>query len=335
MKIYKKIFSLLLVTFISCSVSTNGWAMDVRATEDYNSMKDYEYQLKYGTNDFLLAPETKELRNYFQKNMEESRSKTTLSIETFDIPSTINDLDIIQDIVKADDMLNIKDLLDLYAEQKTDGTRATDNRVRVDGVQPPFNGICLLQLEFKTEVFYATGFLVNGTHVITSAHCVQDPELGNVQNIGVIPGGVDLNSIVSGQYAVSAVVPSEWLNGYEVGVDIAVLGLAKSYSSLYSYSYQNESPTAIANGTYFICGFPGDKSLGTMWADFSGKVEGVDVNANYIALSGYTIVGGNSGGPLINYNPIKSIGIISRVNPYYSYVTKINADLAYFIVMNT
>ena len=58
--------------------------------EDYKNMKDYEYQLKYGNIDYLLASDTKELRELFQKNMD-PKPNTLLTIETYDLPFNIDD----------------------------------------------------------------------------------------------------------------------------------------------------------------------------------------------------------------------------------------------------
>ena len=357
MKIYKKIFVLFFATLLSCSTAISGWAKEAvsNTATDIGVSKDYDYYLKYGTPDLLMAPDTQELRNLFSKNIEGREDRrASISIKTFDIPANIDEPDIIQDDIAADDISALKDVLDLYADQSdikatdnngtADNSKATvDNRVRVNGAITPFNGICLLQCWYSNGGRkYGTGFLVNGTHVVTAAHCILDPVLGYVTNIDVIPGGSDLNSSVSGSYAVSAVIPTEYINTRvdgvgDVGVDIGILTLAKSYSSLYQYTYRNESNTVIENGTYFICGFPEDTVLGTMWADFKGKILGTGSTnyGSYVALQNYTIVGGNSGGPLTNYDTIRVNGVLSRKIGPYDYATKIDADLAYFIIMNT
>ncbi len=147
-----------------------------------------------------------------------------------------------------------------------------DERVQVTNTSAfPFSAIVFLGLYDDLGFFvgHCSGTIVGPNSVLTAAHCLYD-ETGWVRDIRVVPGRNGAAEPFGFQWGVDWWVPDEWYaNPGDVEFDWGIITLADSALSTMAGSFNIAShlTSTLQRPDYqpAMIGYPGDKSLGTMW----------------------------------------------------------------------
>lgn len=202
-----------------------------------------------------------------------------------------------------------------------------DERIQItDTTEAPWRSVVQLVAFDENSNILSTcsGSMVDDLTVLTAAHCVFDDANGIYHSILAIPGSDGINMpFGSGfAYGYSVSLPVGWVNSagqpltQRVEYDFALLHLQISDFSTATRPFMPlGSPTDayLASPAVYLAsaGYPGDKSLGTMWLA-TGYVQLYSENTIY---SDMDVVPGQSGAPLwlvdFSSDSAATVGVIS------------------------
>lgn len=176
------------------------------------------------------------------------------------------------------------------------------DEVRVPGdksLEPPFS---LVGNVGET----CTGILVGPCHYLTAAHCVFDHKTFQViGNTGFNPGRNGVESLFPlGRFQALRVFPSKnWTMRGDRKYDAAIVQVqGRPGDEIGSIDFGAEGLPAVVGLN--IAGYPGDKPLAQMWADFCDGVElNFGTGKKEFVFHDCNATKGNSGSPMWTYTP--------------------------------
>ena len=201
----------------------------------------------------------------------------------------------------------------------TEVVLGSDERQRVPNtVIEPFKWVAMLDITAADgSRWRGTGWLAGPDLVVTAGHCLYMANRGGwVTSIRMLFG---VNSGPDGSIAVEAVAPvtatrfrsvTGWISNQHPESDYGAILLPDPMPSGYgSFSYEARTDSELTGQLFNIDGYPADKPLYSQWyyARFAAGVA-----AGTLTYTADTF-GGNSGGPLYDYNGSRiALGIHTR-----------------------
>jgi len=137
----------------------------------------------------------------------------------------------------------------------------SDGRTQVTSTtSTPYRGIVHIT---RDGAAHCTGFLVSPNTVVTAGHCLHGGTGKDwISGLSFIPGRNGSSQPYGSASYTSRWVDTTWISSSNKSQDWGIVKLNTSFSWYFSMAWQDAS----YNGTTVtITGYPGDKTLGTMW----------------------------------------------------------------------
>jgi V8-like Glu-specific endopeptidase len=149
-----------------------------------------------------------------------------------------------------------------------------DNRVRIeDTTKAPWSGTGRISVTFPKSSGGATGFVIGGRFVVTTAHTVYDPRDGGMATQVMFSAAQDgtakpFGSILARTWR----MPSEYRHTFRLRDDYCLLVLEEALpTEVKRYRLVAETDPVLAGSTYQIAGYPNDKPpQHSMWCGSGG-----------------------------------------------------------------
>ncbi|WP_099304207.1 trypsin-like serine peptidase [Bacillus sp. Marseille-P3800] len=195
---------------------------------------------------------------------------------------------------------------DLEPEFNTHVIIGPDNRQQVSNPGSyPHSTIAQLTMQWEYgNNTVCSGTLIDSNSVLTAGHCLIDTgsrpggEQGRLLSVQVVPGRNGSTAPHGVAYGVSVHVPAEYANQRSSDYDYGVINLNANLSSAGSMGLTSLNNTELANTTFTVSGYPGDKAReqGNYFQWFhSGRTTQVN---NLTVRYHIDTMGGQSGAPL-------------------------------------
>lgn len=152
--------------------------------------------------------------------------------------------------------------------------------------QSPYNAVALLKIEFPNRTFYASGFFLDKTTVVTTGHCIYSNSEGGVAD------KITYNSTGT-EYAASSFTYNPAWNGGP-GTNDKDYGVVKISSEESSF-FETDFTCDVRNRTLHCTGFPDNNTV--MYTAFSKA----QTNGSTQFKHSIDTTGGQSGSP-VYYN---------------------------------
>lgn len=180
----------------------------------------------------------------------------------------------------------------------------SDDRTRqTDTTAFPYRAICSLKITAGNGKGYiGTGWLAGPRTVITAGHCVFSKSQGGwAKSIEVVPGRNAAEQPLGAFTSREFFSTRGWIEQQKPEFDYAAILLPKTVSDnlLSHFAFDEFDEPENSDDLFHVVGYPGDKPLGTMWGHAT-PLSHVRPRVLEYLIDTY---GGNSGGPVFNFNP--------------------------------
>jgi len=178
----------------------------------------------------------------------------------------------------------------------------TDGRTRVTGTTTyPNRAIVFLVITFPSGNSYTcSGFFYGPRTVATAGHCVYEPDEGGwASAIKVYPGRNGTSAPYSYTTMHRAFSVTGWTSNGDPNYDYGAIQTNSAKGNTVGWFGYYWQASNTFSGTYYVRGYPGDKTYGTMWT-MSGAVKKVNANRLWYSIDSY---GGQSGSPFFKNHP--------------------------------
>ncbi len=197
----------------------------------------------------------------------------------------------------------------------------------------PFSAVVQMEIVNNGHEITCSGVMLDGTHVLTAAHCLFEVDTGRgaAETVTVFPGrnGFNVQPFGSAQ-AASLVVHPSYVSGPFMGQTAFDLGLvtldrnvggvtgAFGLLPLYPESY-------FAGGTINILEYPGDTFSGVHQFFATGAAQGADTSEIRWRQSEVPVEHGSSGAPVYvrNGNTRAIVGVVSELSSTEGFATRL------------
>ncbi len=182
--------------------------------------------------------------------------------------------------------------------------KGVDDRVLITPTTTyPWRTIVKLRMEFPSGQYMASGFLIDGDHVLTAGHCVYNADLGEwATSIEVIPAMDEGYSPYYHAWAISMAISADWGDYGWYEEDFAVISLDRNIGDILGWMNQRyvfEADADVYTNLVNTAGYPGDLDGGDNMYFTEDWGESADYYNHFYWLDTY---GGQSGSPVWYYD---------------------------------
>ncbi|MCI0455713.1 MAG: trypsin-like serine protease [Gemmataceae bacterium] len=206
----------------------------------------------------------------------------------------------------------------------------------------PFSAVAQMEVVNDGHTITCSGVLLDGTHVLTAAHCLYDFARGRgpAESVTAYPGRSGDTELPFGQVrGTSWVVHGSYLSGQFAGMtafDLGVVTLDRALSAAGSFQLLPLYPESYFDfgGTINILGYPGDSFSGVEQYFSTGPAQGADANEIRWALRDLPVEHGSSGSPVYvrDGNNRAVVGVVSELSASGGFGTRITSGKYNWII---